>query len=297
MGKGARGRDRKQRERQPRLGAHGTGDDAGPIIEAWVLDGSPGELVALERADTPEGLQRVLVIPGRSRDTRCDDAVDAFRCAYDGHDDAGLVESVALACTQPRWKGVARPLLEGLVGGGMLGEGHVGLLADVFLHNNKVAVTAPGAWLVDFYLQQRHGEPRRLDPAKTYTLWRPLGLQLRRWAARESVGDRGGIGPVLARARELDSRHGAAVALGLVDATDRLDDATAAEVVDLGLDWPDPSVRLPALKRLAAAGRDDEAVDRAEGDRAAHIRRWAATHRQRTLPSPLSGASQPSLFA
>ena len=247
-----------------------------------MLDGPLAEFAALYRADTPEALQRVLLIPGRRADTMCDDAVFAFRRAYDG-DDTGLVESVVLACTHHRWKGVACPLLERLVDKAVLDEGHVSLLAALFLHGDTVSVTAPGAWLVDFYLQQRDGRLRRLDPAKSYTLWRPVAPQVRRWAARETVQDHADVGPVLARALALDSRHGAAVILGLLDASDRLDPETAAGVVDIGLDWPHPSVRLPALKRLAAVGRDGEALERAEADRAAHIRRWAATHRQRTL--------------
>lgn len=83
---------------------------------------------------------------------------------------------------------MARPLLEALVDQGLLDEGHVGLLAMLFLHGHTVSVTAPGAWLVDFYLQQRDGKPRRLDRAKTYTLWRPVAAQLRRWAAARCRG-------------------------------------------------------------------------------------------------------------
>jgi len=282
MGKRARRRVREQHLHGLLLGTHGTGDKHGPIGEAWMLDGPLAEVAALYQADTPEGLQRVLLIPGRRTDTDCRDAVAAFRRAYDG-DDTGLVGCVVLACTHHRWRGVARRLLEGLVEQGVLHAGQIGPLATAFLDADAVPVTAPGAWLVDFYVQERGGELRRLDPAKTYTLWRPVGPQLRRWAVRETVRDRDDVGPVLTRARTLDSRHAAAVALGLLDAANQLDAESAAEVVDIGLDWPDPSVRLTALKRLAAAGRDAEALERAEGDGAARIRRWAATHRQRTL--------------
>ncbi len=247
-----------------------------------MLDGPLAEFAALYGADKPEALQRVLLIPGQRVHTDCRDAVLAFRRAYDGHTTA-LVECVVLACTHHRWRGVARRLLESLAEQGVLDEGLTGTLATLFLNADAIPVTAPGAWLVDFYLQQRDGELRRLDPAKTYTLRPPVAPQLRRWAARETVQGRDDIGPVLARALALDSRHGAAVALGLLDAADRLDTETAAGLVDTCLDWPAPSVRLPALKRLAAAGRDAEALERAERDRAAHIRRWAATHRQRTL--------------
>jgi hypothetical protein len=260
-------------------------------------------------------LQQVLLIPGRRTDNDCHDAVSAFRRAYDG-DTTGLLECVLLACTNHRWKGVARRLLEELSDQGVLDDGQIGTFAVIFLQADVVAVTAPGAWLVDFYVQQRDGELHPLDPAKTYTLRRPIGPQLRRWAARESVQHRDDIGRVLARALALDSRRGAAAILGLLDAADSLDAETAAGVLDIGLDWPSPSVRLPALQRLAAAGNHAEALERAEGDRAARIRRWVATHRQQTLaddsgeptadalPGPghppveasRSEASQPALF-
>jgi hypothetical protein len=279
-----------------------------------MLDGPLAELVALHRADTSGALQRVLVIPGRRTDTDAHDAVRAFRRAYDG-DNTGLVEGVVVACCHHRWKRVARQLLETLVEQCLLDGDQAGLLAALFLEANAdLAVTAPGAWLVDYYLQQRDGEPRRLDPAKTYTLQRPVAPQVRRWAAREQVVHTDDVDPVLARAQALDSRHGAAVVLGLLDAADGLDADAAAGVVGIALGWPNPSVRLTALQRLAAAGHEEEALERAETDRAVRIRRWATTQCQLTLnhgPSTVDAAphtgvpptapkdqstSQPALF-
>lgn len=251
-----------------------------------MLDGPLAEFAALHQADTPEALQRVLLIPGRRTDTDCREAVAAFRRAFrhaDEGDDTGLLGCVALACTHHRWQGVGRRLLEVLVEQGVMGGRQVGTLAPLFLDVDAVPVSAPGAWLVDYYVQERDGGLRRIDPAKCYTLWRPVAPQLRRWAAKEAVQGPDDVGPVEARALELDRQHGTAVALGLLDAADKLDVDAAASVVDLGLDWPEPSVRLAALKRLAGVGRDAEALERAEGDRAARVRRWAATYRQRTL--------------
>lgn len=264
------------------LGGHGTGDRLGPLAEAWMLDGPMAELVAVYQADTPEALQRVLLIPGRRTDTLCDDAVAAFRRVH-ADDDAGLVESVVLACTHHRWRTVGRPLLESLTESGVLDAEHIARLAGVFLHDEHVRVTVPGAWLVQFYLQQRDGQMRKLDPAKTYTLHRVVSPQLRRWAARESVRDAGDVAVVLRRALELDSGHGAAAVQGLIDAVGRLDEESAADLLAVGVDWPHASVRLPALKRLAGAGHHDEALQRAERDPAVHIRRWAAKTRQAAL--------------
>jgi hypothetical protein len=68
MGRRARRRAR-QKQRRARLGSHGTGDRFGALLKAWVLDGPIAELVALHDAESPEALQRVLVIPGRRSDT------------------------------------------------------------------------------------------------------------------------------------------------------------------------------------------------------------------------------------
>jgi hypothetical protein len=284
MGKRARRQRAIGHDAPPRvcLGGHGTGDRLGPLAEAWMLDGPMAELVAVYQADTPEALQRVLLIPGRRSDTLCNDAVAAFRRVH-ANDDAGLVESVVLACTHHRWRTVGRPLLESLAEHGVLDAAHIARLAGVFLHDEQVRVIVPGAWLVQFYLQQRDGQMRKLDPAKTYTLHRIVSPQLRRWAARESVRGADDVAGVLRRALELDSGHGAAVVQGLIDAVGRLDEESAADLLAIVVDWPHASVRLPALKCLAGAGRHDEALQRAERDPAANVRRWAANTRQAGL--------------
>lgn len=281
------------RDRRPdrlRLGPHGTGDQGGPLLSACTLDGPLSELASLFGADTPQALQQALVIPTRGTATDCSDAVSVFRRVYDG-DTTGLTECVALVCTSRRWRKVGRQLLDDLIDHRVLDSGVTGTLANTFLQADDVAVTAPGAWLGDFYAQLRDGTPHPLDPTETYTLRAPVPPQLRRWAARESVRQPDDVAAVRSRALRLDSRHGAAVVLGLLDATDRLDAETTADVLDIGLDWPSASVRLPALERLAATGRGAEALERAEGDRAEHVREWAATHRQRTL---LDGRDQVS---
>lgn len=290
MGRRAR---RRAREKPPlaRLGRHGTGDRFGALVEAWVLDGPVAELVAVHDAESPAALQRVLVIPGRRSDTVPDQAVWAFDRAHGG-DDTGVVESVVLAVTNHRWTTIARPLLERLTDGGALDEGHTSQLGLCFLEADVVPVTVPGAWLADFYLQQRGDEVGRLDPAKTYTLTRQVSPQVRRWAAARYARDRDDIARVLRRALRMDSRHAAAAMHGLVDASQDLGDADAIEVLEMAADWPAPAVRLAALKLLAARGRRAEAHERGANDRAATIRRWAARHRQARLPAPRQDTSR-----
>ena len=91
MGRRARRRAREQ-PRLARLGTHGTGDRFGALVEAWALDGPVDELVALHDAESPEALQRVLVIPGRRSDTVPDQAVWAFDRAH-GDDHSGVAET------------------------------------------------------------------------------------------------------------------------------------------------------------------------------------------------------------
>ncbi|MBA2529272.1 MAG: hypothetical protein H0V19_04820 [Euzebyales bacterium] len=272
-----------------RLGAQGTGDPAGALVEARVLDGPLAELVALHGAGSPAELQRVLVIPGRRTDTLPDEACWAFGRAH-GQDDSGVVESAVLAVTNHRWQKVARRLLDRLAEEGVLDGAHVDVLSTVFLEADVVPVTVPGSWLVEFYLQRRGGCYGRLDPARTFTLQRRLTPLVRRWAAARHAQTREGIARVLGRALRMDSRHGAAAILGLVDGTDGLGHTEAVEVLELAADWPSPDVRLAALQRLATRGLHSEALDRASTDRAAHIRRWATRNRQIGMAMPHGAA-------
>jgi hypothetical protein len=277
---GRRGR-RRQRQ-QPtlaRLGAHGTGDHRGPLGEAWRLDGPLAELLALHDATSAQALQRVLVIPGRRTDTMPDQAADALARVH-GTDAEGLVESVVLAITNFRWRKIARPLLQRLVADEVLDPGRADLLSFALLESDVLGVTVPGSWLVDFYVQMRDDEPRRLDPARSYSLERHITPQTHRWAAARHAGSREGIARVLRRALRMDSRHGAAAIRGLVDGTVGLDDDEALELLELAADWPAPDVRLAALKGLADRGLHSDALARAATDRAEQVRRWAETNRQ-----------------
>jgi hypothetical protein len=154
-----------------------------------------------------------------------DQAADALARVH-GTDLEGLVESVVLAITNFRWRKIARPLLQRLVADEVLDPGRADLLSFALLESDVVGVTVPGSWLVDFYVQMRDDEPRRLDPARTYSLERHLTPQTHRWAAACHAGSREGIARVLRRALRMDSRHGAAAIRGLVDGTERASTTT-----------------------------------------------------------------------
>lgn len=281
---------RRERQAQIALGVRGTGDRHGPLGEMWGLDGPIAALVHLQAADTPEGLQRALLVPGRRRDTLPDEAVDAFTRAH-AHDRATAPASALLLCGHRRFTGIARRILDGVAAAGLLDDTALDALADCYLSAEDPAVTVPGGWVVDWYVQHREGELRRLDPAKTYTIRLPVAPQLRRWAATRVARDAAGAAEVLRRAEALDSRHGDAAVLGLLDACDELDEQTAAVVLDRTVEWRSATVRLPALQRLAAAGDHAQALRRAQRDAAAHVRRWASQHRQ---PALVSGRGVPT---
>lgn len=96
---------------------------------------------------------------------------------------------------------------------------------------------------------------------------------------------------MLRRALRMDSRHGAAAILGLIDGTEGLGEAEALEVLELAADWPSPAVRLAAFQRLASRGLRSGALARAATDRAAHIRRWATrNHQEVSIAMPQSDA-------
>jgi hypothetical protein len=290
MGRRGRGRARQQ---LAELGSHGTADHRSPLAEARRMDGPLAELLALHSADTAEALQRVLVIPGRRKDTLPDDGAHAIAHAHGADADAeGLVESIVLAITNHRWERIAPPLLQRLVDDEVLDPGRADLLGFVLLESDVVTVTVPGSWLVDFYVQLREGAPGRLDPAKCYSLERRVTPQSHRWAASRSAGSREGIARVLRRALKMDSRHGAAAIRGLIDGTDDLPDAEALELLELAADWPAPDVRLAALKKLTARGLRSEALARAATDRAEQVRCWAERNRQIPLGAPAAAESE-----
>ncbi|MGI8875033.1 MAG: hypothetical protein ACR2KP_12035 [Egibacteraceae bacterium] len=153
------------------------------------------------------------------------------------------------------------------------------------------------AWLADHNLQLRRGELRPLDPRATYSLRRGIAPQLRRWAAATTVHRPADVAGVLARAKQLDSRHGAAPLLGLLDASEGLDNATGAGVLDIAVGWPAPSVRLPApatrptwsVGRLDARARSPRSWAQDQGLKPSETDYVARTRNRRSLQFSRSG--------
>lgn len=86
--------------------------------------------------------------------------------------------------------------------------------------------------------------------------------QLRRWAAGRYLAQGAEVALLVQRAQDLDSHHGPAVLLGMLDVTGEVDEQVRDDVRSTALAWPHSGVRLAALKQLPAAGGHERTVER-----------------------------------
>ena len=82
-------------------------------------------------------------------------------------------------------------------------------------------------------------------------------------------------GPLFARARALDSRSGAAVMCGLLDAIEHVPAPTRDLLVAAAVDWPAAAVRKLGLELVVDAQGPAAAYELAKDDPNARIRTWA----------------------
>jgi hypothetical protein len=270
-------RHRRQHERTARL----RGPDAAPEVELlveparWGLD--LDEACRAPEVDSPASLQQVLVIPTPMNSQVPEGVVEAVSRVHTAYRD-GLVETVLLAATHAGWRDGGRALIQGVEGSGVLDADATRRIAQALMAD-RVGFDIPGEWAAELPVLQLTGRPRLTTVGKTVTARRRISTQLRRWASSRCLVDSQDVAALATRAREFDSRHGAAVVLGMLDATEQLDEGVAAETLHVAVEWTTPSVRLAAVKQLIAAGGHDETVARiAEHDPASTVRQWAAKH-------------------
>ena len=116
---------------------------------------------------------------------------------------------------------------------------------------------------------------------------RDVAPPVRRWAAARLVAREPAAWPrLLARAQDLDARHGAAVVAGMFDSIEFLPAAAQAWLVIKGTTWPHQSVRRAALEIIVARDGAAAAVQLAHADPNAKIRDWAATLARSTPGAP-----------
>jgi hypothetical protein len=250
-------------------------------------------------ADAPDAQQlwRLLVTVTGGRELAPSVAIDTFRRLHDAGQPEP-VDSALLLCTDRRWRRTSARVLAGIVATGILDDAQQDRLAEELLWADKVRYVHPLGWLgstfIQFDLPPVPRAPRQrtvhADPSTPVNTERYVWPPLRSWAAEQVlVGNRATPANVLARARELPARDGAAVVTGAVHAAAELDPEQARTVVDVALRWGHKTPRKAALEQLTTWGEHDRAQALAADDADAAIRAWGRKLRTEV-------ATQDSLF-
>ena len=230
------------------------------------------DLAAICGASQPGQLWRHLVGHPTLRAYYNDfDAVVAFKTLHvDGA--TGAERTAALLCTDSRWRRVTATLIVRIEESGLVTAAKLDALANEFLWDERLRWRVPHAWVRDGLVRVLDHAARRRGPVY---LERIISPPLRRWAAARIVRqDPHRAADVLARIAGLDARAGDAAMVGLLDACDRLPAPACSELVDLGCEWPNGTVRLRALE-LLAAHQPNVAAARAAVDSSDKVRSWA----------------------
>jgi hypothetical protein len=245
--------------------------------------------LALHRASTLEELWTVLLVPHGIRSSSAwEEPFGLFR-RFHAADSEHAATTVALLCTDHRWRKGVNRLIDQLAGSEGLDDVARDQLSDWFL-GDALVVSAPRRWFPESLLVELSATP---DPAATLQLTdadrsraderavvaarRSIWPPLRRWAACHAV-ERSPArwAAVLTQAAVLATRDGAAMAAGVMDAAAAIAEGERLDAVETGLAWGSGTVRLAALPRLAELRGADVAMNRAFGDPSAKVRAWAA---------------------
>ena len=244
-----------------------------------------GELVLLWTAASADALHRVLVLQPYGRESA--DAFEPLALLRKHHatEPATSVATATLLLTDRRWRGGVGQLVRGIADSGALTPEQLDGLALAFLAADRyVYWPVPDAWFtaesVALVVSDDVGEDAdevavSEGPAVAA---REVAPPLRRWAAARLVArEPAGWPRLLARAEDLDARHGAAVAAGMFDSIGLMPAAARDWLVTKGTTWPHQSVRRAALEVVAARDGEPVAFQLAHADPDAKIRAWAAT--------------------
>lgn len=276
----ARRRQSSKRGALARLGDPGPWAGAGGLIERFVIDPVPlGQRCQAPWVVDPGSLQQELLAATRMHDGSSPaDVAEAIDRVH-GADNHGLPESVVLAATHRcLWVGVT-DLMRRLTGAAVVGDDLARRLAESVMDEDAMMLTVPGSMLVDSYSVITRDVLREVDARRSYPMRRLIPPQLRRWAAGRYLAQGAEVALLVQRAQDLDSHHGPAVLLGMLDVTGEVDEQVRDDVRSTALASPHSGVRLAALKQLPAAGGHERTVERlAAEDPAASVRDWAAAH-------------------
>jgi len=244
-----------------------------------------GELVSLWTAAGADALHRVLVLQPGGRNSA--DAFEPMGLFTKHHaSEPGTSEATAmLLLTDQRWRGGVGQLVRLIADSGLLTDEQLDGLAIEFLAADRyVYWPVPDAWFtaesVALVVSDDAGEDADEAAVSEAPALAARGVAppLRRWAAARVLAREPGAWPrLLATAKDLDARHGAAVVAGMFDSIEFMPAAAQARLVTKGTTWPHQHVRRAALEVVAARDGADVAFQLAHTDPNAKIRAWAAT--------------------
>jgi hypothetical protein len=252
------------------------------------------ELASLWTAASADALHRVLVLHPHGRESA--DAFEpiALLAKHHATEPGSSAATATLLLTDRRWcAGVGR-LVRAIAESGLLTAEQLDGLALAFLAADRsVYWPVPDAWFTEesvaLVVSDDVGEGAddvALSEGPALAA-RDVAPPLRRWAAARLVaGEPAAWTRLLARAQDLDARHGAAVVAGMFDSIERLPGAAQAWLVSKGLTWPHHSVRRAALEVVAVRDGAHVALELAREDPNAKIRDWAATLGRPLLAAP-----------
>ena len=238
-----------------------------------------GELMGLMEAQSLDDLYRRLVLWPRERRNTW----DAFELwcifhMFHEHDQGGAATTAVLLVTDGRWASAAGRLMAQIANSGLVPAEDLDLLAETFLSAGKrVFWEAPEEWFRGGTAIALEPEGRDMvDPSPPdeddgpYVASREVWPPLRRWAAARLAGSNPARWPALVqRARELDSRGGAAVMRGLLDSVDVMEPKVRRVLLDLAAGWPNKGVREIATEKLAppaSSGRTSSPPSKSDHD-------------------------------
>jgi hypothetical protein len=244
-----------------------------------------GELVSLWTAASADALHRVLVLHPSGRESA--DAFEPIALLTKHHDtEPGTsVATATLLLTDRRWRGGVGQLVRGIAESGLLTPEQLDGLALAFLAADRyVYWPVPDAWFPAESVALVVGDDVGEDADEVAVSEGPavaardVAPPLRRWAAARLVAREPASWPrLLARAQDLDARHGAAVVTGMFDSIGVMPADAQTWLVTKGTTWRHQSVRRAALEVVAARDGAHVAAQLAHADPNAKIRAWAAT--------------------
>lgn len=236
--------------------------------------------------------------------TNKSDAFEPWCLFHHFHNDnpEGAVATALLLVTDRRWRNATGPLIRQIHESGLIPPDDLDVLAQTFLAAGpQIYWEVPGEWFggpgitidlgPDSVDDDADGEePEDSSGDSPVVVARDVRPPLRRWGAGRIVrADPGMWGQLVTRAREIDTRGGAAIVRGVLDSADGLTPSARAAVVKLATTWPQRDVREAAAELTASPAPHNASSSVPPPGRGPALG---------SAPRPTSqrGAAQPSLF-